>query len=794
MKICYSWLCELTGLDWSAEEMAERLTLCGASCEDIEPAGRYMDKVSVGVVTGLKPMEGTGKLQLATVDIGSSSLELVCGAPNVAVGQKVPVAISGAVLAGGTEIRTVTIRGVESSGMICSERELGITDDHTGIMVLDSDARPGQPLVEYLAFDDYSLTFEITPNRPDSLSAIGLARDLAALAVTGIRRPVLDLKESRTPASERIQIEIDDPEGCPRYMGRVICGVRVGSSPWWLQKRLLLSGIRPVSNVVDVTNYVMLETGHPLHAFDLARFGSDRVGVRRAEAGETFITLDGKEHVLTPDVLLITNGREAVAAGGVMGGLESEVTQTTSDLLLEAAYFDPTTIRRSRRHLGLVTESSYRFERGADPNGIPWAIDRAAGLLQQLCGGEVLGGAVDCYPRTIEPKVVALRPARCRSVLGCDLPTKRIREILEHLEYGVSGGESLEVMVPTFRVDIDREIDLIEEVARIIGWGNIPNAVSNIGPLYTPIHPEDRFTEEVRHLLTGSGYDEMLWHGLIDAKRAERFHPDCPPVQLSNPSSEDLNAMRRSLAESALMVVSHNLAHRNMDLMLFETGTVYRRSDAGNDVGEHPRLMLLVTGQSDRTWRRSPRQLDFYDLSGAIAGLAEHFHWEGIEYREAPVGHLSSDMSYHVYCNGRLVGEIGSVDPDVLKSFGIKQPVYMAELDMTTLVGLSRPLASCAPLPSFPAAPRDIAFVVDDSVRAGDLTRRIKETAGGLAESVGIFDLYTGKQIDQGKKSIAITIVYRSPSRSLSSDEVDEHQRKVTRMLESEFNAVIREK
>ena len=419
MKVSYKWLLELTGLDWPVEDVAHRLTLCGTACEYIEHAARHMDKVVVGEVLALDPVKGADKIQLATVDVGNGKMDVICGAPNVAVGQKVAVALEGASLAGGMVIKKVKIRGVESSAMICSERELGISDDHSGIMVLDAKIAPGTPLAEALDFHDYILTFELTPNRGDSMSAIGIARDLAALASTKVIRPEVKINEASEPASNAVKVTIDDPAGCPRYAARVIRNVKIGPSPWWVRKRLLLSGVRPISNVVDVTNLVMLETGHPLHAFDLDRFGSSHVVVRKAASGELFTTLDGKKHELTPEVLLITNGQTGVAAGGVMGGLNSEVEDDTTNILLEAAYFDPATIRRSRKKLDLVTESSSRFEKGADPNGIPYAIDRAAYLFQQICGGKVLSGVVDCYARRIEPLNISFRPQRCNYGYRC---------------------------------------------------------------------------------------------------------------------------------------------------------------------------------------------------------------------------------------------------------------------------------------------------------------------------------------------------------------------------------------
>jgi phenylalanyl-tRNA synthetase beta chain len=794
MKISYRWLLELTGLDWTVEEVAHRLEMSGTACEQIEPTARYMDRVVVGEVVELAPIAGASKIQLARVNIGSEVLNSVCGAPNVAVKQKVPVALVGARLADDFELKKVTIRGVKSAAMICSERELGLSDDHSGIMVLDPEAPVGKPLAEYLEYDDYILSFELTPNRADSLSAIGIARDLAALASVPLRKPQFDLHESSEKASQHIKVTIDDVHGCPRYAARIIRNVKVGPSPWWLKKRLMMSGIRPISNVVDVTNYVMLETGHPLHAFDLDRFGSNEVVVRKAHEGEKFTTLDGREHELTPDVLLITNGSAPVAAGGVMGGMDSEVEDDTTNILLEAAYFNPSVIRQSRKRLDIVTESSTRFEKGADPNGIPYAIDRAAYLFQQLCGGEVLSGIVDCYPQKIEPVTIPFRPRRCNYVLGTDLSTDRMKQIFTSLEFTVADSEPLKVTVPTFRPDIEREIDLIEEVARIIGYNAIPDAVTNIGPLFTPTHVEDVFEDEVRRIMTAAGFDEMLSHGLADSRLSQAIMPDTPLVRLVNPVSSDLDVMRNSLVPSALTVISHNNAHRNLDLCLFEIGTAYYPPDQDHDWREEKRILIAVTGFTPAGWREKPRPRDFYDVTGAVQQLAEHFHWPALQFETADAAFLEKDISFKIMLDGKQAGVIGKVSTPLLDKLDIKQPVYLAELDAGLLLELSRPLAEFTPLPQYPAAPRDLSVVVARQVRASDLVRTVQDTAGELAESVRIFDLYTGKQIEAGKKSIAISITYRSRTGSLSSADVDIIQQKVIEALKRDFDAEIRDK
>ncbi len=794
MKISYNWLKELSGLGWPAQEMADRLTLCGTACEYIDSTSTYLNNVVVGLVLDLKPIEGASKIRLATVDLGSEKLEVVCGAPNVAVGQKVPVALEGAKLAGDIVIKKAKIRGIESRAMICSERELGISEDHAGIMVLPEDLEPGEPIARALDLDDYVMTFELTPNRPDSMCAIGIARDLAALSRGTVKKPKVEVKEVAGKASEKVKVSIEDPDACPRYAARVIENVKIGPSPWWIKKKLLTAGIRPISNVVDITNLVMLETGHPLHAFDLDRFGSNEVVVRRARPKENFTTLDGVKHELTPDVLLITNGKEGVAAGGVMGGLDSEVEEETRNILLEAAYFNSSMTRKSRKLLGLVTESSVRFEKGADPNGVEFAINRAASLLYEICGGQVLAGIVDCYPKKIEPLEIKLRPERCNAILGLNLSVDRMVEILKHLEFDVKTGSILTVKVPTFRPDIEREIDLIEEVGRIEGYSAVADSIENIGRLYTPIHYLDKFRAEIRGLLIGSGFDEMISHGLADSRLARLLNPELPRLGIVNPVSEDLDIMRNTLIQTMLTVISHNIAHRNLDLCLFEIGKAYFPPDAKGEWKENLRLSVGVTGQTAHTWRDRPRPFDFYDIAGPLTRLAEHFGWGELTYKPENMSYFDNQIAFAVMAGDVHVGRVGKVTPEVARKFDIKQEVHIAELDLDLLITLSGRKPRYQPLPIYPAAPRDLAIVVDEGVKAGEIVNQIKQAAGSLAESVEIFDLYKGKPIEEGKKSIAIAITYRSLEGNLSSEQVDEKQAIVIDYLKNKLNAQIRDK
>lgn len=795
MKISYNWLKQLAGVGWSVEEVAHRFTMCGLPCEEYVATDRYMNKVVVGEVLEVTAIDGASNIRRTLIDVGGEKLQIVCGAPNIAEGQKVPVALIGAKVAGDLKIKKAKIRGVESHGMVCSEAELGLSNEHDGIIVLDSSAKVGADLAGHLDYHDYMLDLEITPNRGDALSAIGAARDLAALAGTKIKRPTFELTESKDKTSDHISVRIEDAKACPRFTARIIRNVRIGESPQWLKNRLLSAGIRPISNIVDITNYVMLETGNPIHAFDLDRFDSGEIIIRRATKDEPFSTLDGKKHKLTPDVLMVTNGKIPIAAAGIMGGLDSEVSNDTKNILLEVACFNPSVIRKGKRVISTESEASYRFERGVDPNNLPNVSDRAAFLLGELCGGEILAGMVDCYPEVIKPRTISLRPERCDAILGVKIEPRRMVEILKGLEFTVeSEGPPIEVTVPTFRPDIEKEIDLIEEVARIEGYDSIPNSDRNVGSLYTPLHQRDLIFDDIRHCLTSVGFDEMLGHGLAHSRLASLVSTGVEQLKILNPVSVDLDIMRNSLTLSALPVISHNISHRQVDLRLFEIGKAYFPPGSNGEWLEDDRLVLVVTGNTEIGWREKPRALDFFDIKGALASLSSRFGWLQFSFPEVKDSRLDPGCSFGLSVGHQEVGVIGLVNNSLLKEFEIKQPVWLAEMSLVSLIEAGKSLASFTPLPMYPAAPRDLAVVVAEEVRVAELIAEVRKAATELAEAVTIFDLYQGKQIPEGKKSVGIAITYRSSQRSLSGDEVDKIQSAVIKRLNETFDAEVRER
>lgn len=789
MQLPYSWIKELVDILLSPEELADKLTLCGAEAEIITLFDGELDNIVVGHILELEPVPDSDHLKKAVVDTGREKLQVVCGAPNVQKGQKVAFAGVGVKLKVG-EIKKVKLRGVESFGMICSEAELGLTDDHSGIIVLEDDAPTGQPLAECLGLNDKILKLDLTPNRADLLSAIGVARDVACLTGKKIKRPEYKLEESAEKAFDSVKISIADPEACPRYAARIIKNVKMGQSPWWIKKKLLLCGIRPISNIVDISNLVMLEYGEPLHAFDYDRFGSREVVVRRARDGEKFVTLDGKEHTLDNDVLMITNGRESVAVGGIMGGLYSEVEDNTQNVLLEAAHFNARVTRRGRQKLGFVTEASTRFERGTDPNIIPEALNRAAFLMQKYAGGEVCSGIVDCYPKEIHPDIIKLRPERVNALLGTNITRERMVNILKGLEFGVVDKEILEVAVPTFCADITREVDLIEEIVRIEGYAAVPDAERNSGPLFSAQHDDDIFRADIRRVLTAQGFDEMYSPGLADSELLAKVSGETPQLKVLNPIAEDLTVMQNSLIYSLLKAVSHNIAHRNINLRLFDIGRIYL---PGNPPVETEQIGLAVSGKAGDEWYQRGRTFGFHDLKGAFDSILESSGISPLAYEPTESTCFADSCSYNILLNNEKIGYIGEIKERMARLFDIKQTVLAGVIDFEKLIKERHPVEAFKDLPRFPAAPRDLAIVVDEDIQVGRIIKLIKEKAGPLLEKVELFDLFRGKQIGAGKKSLAFSMIYRSPDGSLESEDITAIHDKIADELKNNFNAEIRE-
>ena len=862
MKISLNWLRDFVPADLPATRVADLLTMAGLEVEGVERAGRPMDGVVVGHVREVRPHPNADKLRVCDVDLGDAfndgePVQIVCGAPNVAAGQKVPVATVGTTLLlparkpphalEPVEIKAAKLRGEASSGMICSADELGLPGGHDGILVLEEDATVGQPFEETLAAHggapDYVLDVNVTPNRPDATSHLGVARDLAALADAPLQPPDVDVPEAGGEAAEAVQVQIDAPEACARYAAMVVRGVSVGESPDWMRERLEAVGVRPVNNVVDVTNYVMFEMGQPLHAFDLGQIaqadGKARIVVRRAEKNEPFTTLDGQERKLPGGALLICDAERPVAVAGVMGGENSEVTDGTTDVLIESAYFDPVTVRTTAKALGLQTDASYRFERGIDPTAQLRAAARAAQLLAEVAGGTIVPGAVDAHPRPHRPRTVTLRPARLNALLGADVPADEAARLLTVIGFEVADAESraldafaeaamlgetmveaaesageagLRCLVPPFRPDVEREADLIEEVARLWGYDKVPQPTRTTIPLRAPRRAhEAAFRDRALDLLAGVGFREAFSNSLLPLATAERFNASSltgvngEVVRTLNPISEEMAAMRPSLLPGLLAAVVYNQNRNAGALRLMEFGRAYLKSQGADGpvpgYVERPHLLLVMSGAAEEAgWDQHERAADFFDLKGAVMHLMSAFGIGDIEEEAEPTsdsparpGGSIAQYRLTLRSGGRHLGVLGQIGDALGDSLDLRRPVFFAELDFAALASLApRGPVSAEVVSRFPAVERDVAVVVSADQPVGPMLQMVRQTAGTLLQRSRVFDLYEGENVGAGRKSVAFALAFGKPDATLTDKEADGRIKAILKRLKKAFGAELR--
>lgn len=794
MKLGYRWLQDYITIPWEPAELAERLTSIGTAVDGISPVFPRFHGVVVARIVGIDTVPGDSHLRVLTIEDGISKKTVVSGAPNVQNGLLVPYARVGAKLPGlDKPVDTLKFGNVESEGVCCSERELGLTDDHEGLMVLDAEVHAvGTDLWQALELEDTTLSFELTPNRGDCLSVMGIAREVGALVGSKVRRPDIHLAEVGEPVEKLVRITIADPDGCWRYAGRLVLGGRVRQSPWWLKHRLRSAGMRPINNAVDVTNFVMMETGQPLHAFDWSKFKSGEVLVNASNGGEEFITLDDKPRKLSEKTVMITDGGKPLAIGGIMGGQNSEVSPLTSDFLIESACFNPVRIRRSRKKLDLNTDASQRFERGVDPNGAIFALDRAADLLSKLTGGRSLIGVVDSYPNPVAPLKLELDSEWVNRTLGTTMATPKMIDVLASLDFGVVTGKNAFVTVPTFRPDVTKPIDLVEEIARVYGYEKIPINKRAGGMQPTHRNPRVKWESRIRNLVEGLGYSQIVCNSLVDPKHV--LIEGKKPVALLNPLSSDLAVMRADMYGSLLTVVAHNLNRRVDSVAIYELGYTYAKGNGENPYTESLNLSLAMSGDAPASgWEGKPRPYDFFDLKGDMQSLLGSAH---VEWELKPVTHrpLAIGESFAIMAGDKRLGEIGRVDAKTCAMFDVKNTVWVAVLSVDALIGCaSEKVPQYAELPKFPAAYRDMAVIVDSTIPVGALLDAIRHAGGDIVESVKLFDIYSGKPIPEGKKNVAFALVYRRVERTLTDDEADNAHTAIVTALERDFGAKLRE-
>ncbi len=794
MRISLKWLSEYVSLP-PPEDLARRLTAVGLEVEAVEQVGRDLEGIVAARIVAAERHPDAEKLSIARVDAGGGErLQIVCGARNWQVGDVVPLAGLGSKLPGGQVIQKVRLRGVESFGMLCSPKELGLEADASGLLILPREVKPGTPLAEALDLEDTLFEVNVTPNRPDCLSHIGIAREVAAFTGEQLRHPESGLKQGGNPASDAVKVRIEAPEKCPRYAARVIEGVRIGPSPLWLARRLESCGVRSISNVVDATNFVLLELGHPLHAFDLDKVAGYQIVVRVARPGERLKTLDGQDRALDPDDLVIADRDRASALAGVMGGGDSEISEGTTRVLLESAAFQPLSIRRTSKRHGLHTEASHRFERGADPGMVIPAIDRCAAMIARLCGGSVRRGVVDAHPRRNRPVTVRLGWSRPSQVLGMPVSRVQARRILESLGFEARKGTPKEAVfrVPSWRTDVFREEDLIEEIVRALGYDRIPETLPPVGNETPALPAEAQATERIRQALEAGGFSEAVNFSFVASADLQAVSPGGgAPIALKNPISAEMTVMRTSLVPSLLRNVAHNLRQRIADVRLYEIASVYRRLPPGFPAEAPAREDLRVAGvaigrRSPVGWSEVADPFDVFDLKAAIERILGGL---GIERaRFCPGGepwlHPRSACSLEIALPDgarEVLGSAGELHPRIAAALELPRGVFAFELALEGLVRCARLVPAYRAIPRFPAVLRDLAVVVGDEVPAERVLGLVRGES--LVEEARLFDVYRGEQIEAGKKNLAMAIRYRAADRTLTDDEADAaHARIVERL------------
>jgi phenylalanyl-tRNA synthetase beta chain len=802
MKVSLNWLKDYVEIRMGLKELTELLTMGGLEVEQVAQTGEGFEKVVVAEINSIRRHPNADRLTLVEAKTDHEKFSIVCGATNIREGQKVPLALIGARLPNGMEIKKSKIRGVPSEGMLCSEMELGLGEDASGIMILPKDLSLGMNLGEALGLMDTILDISITPNRPDCLCVIGVAREIAALTHQKVRYPLTHLSNQGEEIHQKTSVTILDPDLCPRYVARMIEGVKIGPSPHWMRNRLEKVGIRSINNVVDVTNFVMMEWGQPLHAFDFELLEEGRIVVRRAQAGEEFVTLDGVKRTLDEEMLMICDGVKPVAIAGVMGGLNSEIKEDTKTVLLESAYFDPVSNRRTSRQVGLETEAAYRFGRGVDYGGCLSVANRAAQLIQELAGGRVVEGVVDAYPKPLKPKPIRLRLQRVHQVLGTEITAPQVKTYLEDLELDVQGGEGgfLVVTPPSFRGDLEREIDLIEEVARLHGYERIPITLPK-GPPSPEIKNRELLLErEAIRTLIHHGYHEIITYSFTSPASGDLIGltPDDMRrryIKILNPLAEDLSVLRTSLISGLLETARYNLSRKNSNLKLFELKKVFIPQEDEKLPREIKCLAGLAMGfDQDPHWAISPRQVDFFDVKGCVEDLLEALQIKGIRFiRAGDIPYLHPGKASRVFLGEEVLGALGEVHPQVLSHYEIHGKAYLFEIDFEQVVRWAGEERRFQPLARFPAVYRDLSMVVDDALEAGKLVEMIWTSRQAFIDQVNLFDIYRGAPIPPGKKGVSCRIRYQARDRTLTDEEVNQYHEKLISRLREAFGIELRQ-
>ena len=792
MKVPYNWLKDYVDINVSPKELGDKLTLTGSQLEELVIQGDVIQNVVTGKITKIEKHPDAEKLSICQVNIGTEEIQIVTAATNMKEQDVVPVALHGSTLADGTKIKKGKLRGEVSNGMFCSEEELGIAGDEPvhGLMILPTDTKLGVDIKEILGLNKAILDFEITSNRPDCLSIVGMARETAAALKTNYKMPSLEYQTKCSKnINDELSVEVKDSL-CNRYMARGIKNVKIEPSPSWMQERLLEAGIRPINNIVDITNFVMLEIGAPMHAFDKREITTNKIVVERAQNKEKFTTLDEIERELDDSTLCIKDGDKVIGLAGIMGGLNSEIKEDTTEVIFECANFDGTNIRVNSKKLNLRTEASSRFEKDIDPNLAEIAINRACSLICELNAGEVMEGTIDVYNNKKEASTVTVDSNWVNSFLGTNLSKEEMKRCLDSVDlFTEIEGEKLIVTASTFRVDIAIREDIAEEIARIYGYDNIPTTIFKVSTDREPKYRKGLLDNKMVLLATGSGLNQSISYSFVSPKVFDKINlPQDSElrnvVKIKNPLGEDYSVMRTSTLPSMMESLGRNYSRNNSYVRLFEMGKVYIPSDEDTKLPTEKNILTIgMYGDCD-----------YLDLKGVVENIIE-----GLGIKNAKYERESENVSYHPGKTAKLVigknkaGVLGEVHLDVSENYGIDAPCFVAELDLDVLYESADMDRKYKALPKFPAVTRDIALLVDDSLLVQEIEETIRKTGGNLVEKVELFDIYKGKQIPEGKKSIAYAIAYRDESKTLKDQDVNKVHDKILRSLEYKLGATLRD-
>ena len=782
MKVPYNWLKEYIDIKLSLEEIAEKLTMSGLEVVDIKSPANKLDNIIVGEIKQIEKHPDADRLTVCKVDTSKEILDVVCGAKNIKIGDRVPLALIGAKLPTGMHIKKSKIRGVTSYGMLCSKKELGIGDEHQGIMILSKNERLGESLENVLNLDEPVLDIEVTANRGDCLSVIGIAREIGALTSKQVKYPQA-LKEcsANEEIDKLIDVSVKDTSLCPRYTGRIIRNVKIAPSPSWLAKRLEAAGIRSINNIVDITNYVLIETGQPLHAFDYNKISGKKIIVREAKQKESIFALDEIKRQLSSDMLVIADKKGPIAIAGIMGGIGSEIDEKTVNIFLESAHFHAGCIRRTSKTFGLSSESSYRFERGVDPNGVVFALNRAAYLMEKIAHGKSIKEIVDIYPKKFNKQNIQLRIHQIKRILGIDISKNKLKNIIQNLGFEIKQDSvnSLSILVPTYRQDVNREIDLIEEIARIYGYNNIDTTMPGGQTSSVGKREIEKQTDALKNVLSSCGISEIYTSSFLSSENLDKTGLPSDGIKIINPLGEDQNMMRTSLMPGILSVIRQNLNMSSPEIKLYELGQVFFK----NNSSYHEKTCLCcgVAGN-----------VSFFDIKGILETILDRLRIEKycLCYKKHPA--FAQDSSASINIQGCEVGVMGEINGDILEKHNIDERVFLFEIEFSGLSKYINLSPVFKAIPRYPASERDIAFTIEENISNADVMSVMLKAGGEIVEDVKLFDIYRGKQISSGHKSMAYSICYRSSKKTLTDDEVNQAHSNIERQLISQLNITLR--